>query len=66
MVSEVVCEDAAMFDPVLAVSPGGVRRSCFTAPGVKESRVAVVVAEYLGNQLVGIDFSTQSRDLLLW
>lgn len=33
-------------------------------PGVKESRVAVVVAEYLENQLAGMDFSTQSKDLL--
>ena len=30
VVPEIVCEDVAMFDPVLAVSQGGVRRSCFT------------------------------------
>ena len=33
IVSEVICEDAAMFDPVLAVSQGGVRRSGFTSTG---------------------------------
>jgi len=63
VVSEVICEDIAMSDTVLVVSQGGIRRLRFTSTRNKEFRVAVIVADYVGTQMVELIFGSQSEAL---